>query len=535
MTAPNHSTCGANVFLYNEPVMTVSFNMIIEALEHSSSAFLPANEAAGFTGLVRAGQELRGFDDSSLLLLETDQERCLEELERRPLLHAVCLLKESEKPLAALTVTRRCLGVRDGRGIATVAAELSALFQETLTWERRITELALDGADCGAILNASFPFIGCPMVISGVGLQIIAYTSERRPREDDVLRALESGFFDEEAVLRFQESGLSTQWELVDGITLIETTTESRSYPLVFYVFRVHGNYYMHLVVHLEHCSFTPALRDRLQLMIDAIELGVRRYPPSELLFDESASAALRDCATGLTGVNSKLRKALGERGFADGLTMQFLVIDYGLQQQERQIAAQRAMELMRLPQHALLALADARVLVLLPADQVDPSFSSAIEQHLARYDAVCIRSDSFQELRSLPFAYQQLLAGLETTAAFGYPSARIHSFISVFADYLMLNGLQNKDFIEACLQRSKAALITRADEENGTDDARALQVFLECERKMGLAAERLFIHRNTLAYRIQRLQETYDLELDDPAVRRRLDAEFRLIKRLGC
>ena len=51
----------------------------------------------------------------------------------------------------------------------------------------------------------------------------------------------------------------------------------------------------------------------------------------------------------------------------------------------------------------------------------------------------------------------------------------------------------------------------------------------------MGLAAERLFIHRNTLAYRIQRLQETYDLELDDPAVRRRLDAEFRLIKRLGC
>lgn len=515
--------------------MAVSFNMIIEALEHSSSAFLPAGGAAGFTGLVRAGQKLRGIDDSCLLLLETDQERCFEELELRPQLRAICLLEEREKPLAALTVTRRCLGVRDERGIAAVAAELSVLFQETLAWERQITELALGGADCGAILNASLPFISCPMVISGVGLQIIAYTSELRPRENDVLRAIENGSFDEEAVLHFQESGLSVQWELIDGITLIETTTESRSYPLVFYVFRVNGNYYMHLVVHLEHCSLTPALRDKLQLMIDAIELGVRRYPPSESLFEESASAALTDCATGLAGVNRKLRKALGEQGFSDGLAMQLLIIDYGLQQQERQIAAQRAMELMRLPQRALLALAEARVLVLLPSDQAGPAFADAVEQHLARYDASCICADSFRELRSLPFAYQQLLAGLKTVAAFGYPNARIHSFSSVFADYLMLTGLQSRDFVEACLQRSKAALIIRADEENGTDDARALQIYLECERKMGLAAERLFVHRNTLTYRIQRLQEAFALELDDPAVRRRLDAEFRLIKRLGC
>ncbi|MGN0038019.1 MAG: PucR family transcriptional regulator [Coriobacteriales bacterium] len=514
----------------------MSFNMIIEALAQCSCAFLPADEPAAFAGLVASGQSLRGVDDSQLLLLETDQDRCLGELERRPLLHAVCRLAESEKPLGALTVTRRCLGVRDERGITAVAVALSTLFQETLAWERWITELALEGAECGAILDASAELIGCPMVVSGVGLQIIAYTSELRPCEGDVLRALESGAFDEEAVLHFQESGLSTQWELVDGITLIETTTDSRSYPLVFYVFRVNGNYYMHLVVHLEHCAFTPALRDRLQLLIDAIELGVQRNPPAESIFEESASALLADCATGVSGVNRKARKALAEHGFADGQPMCLMAVDYGLKPQERQIAAQRAMELARLPHRVLLALAQARVLVLTPAPQAGSTpFAASMEQHLARYDAACICSDSFQELRSLPFAYQQLTEGLKTTAAFGYPSARVHSFSSVFADYLMLSGLQSRDFVEACLQRSRAALITRADEENGTDDARVLQVFLECERKMGLAAERLFVHRNTLAYRIQRLQETYGLELDDPAVRRRLDAEFRLIKRIGC
>ncbi|MGN0072599.1 MAG: PucR family transcriptional regulator [Coriobacteriales bacterium] len=516
--------------------MTVSFNMIIESLGQCSLAFLPADESSDFTGLVAAGQQLHGFDDSQLLLLETDQDRCLEELERRPLLQAVCLLEESDKPLGALTVTGRCLGVRDKRGIAAVAADLSVLFQETLAWERCITELALDGADFNAILNASAPFIGCPMIVSGVGLQIVAYTSELRPREDVVLRAIENGSFDEEAVLHFQESGLSTQWELVDGITLIETTTNYRSYPLVFYVFRVNGNYYMHLVVHLEHCSLTPALKDKLQLMIDAIELGIQRNPPSESIFEESASAALTDCATGLVGVNRKVRKALAERGFTDGQAMLLMVVDYGLHSQERQIAAQRAMELARLSHPLVLALTESRVLVLAPAAQgADSSFANALEEHLARYDATCICSDSIQELRSLSFAYQQLCEGLKTGAAFGYPSACIHSFSSLFADYLMLSGLQSRDFVETCLQHSRAALITRSDEENGTDDAHVLQVYLECERKTGLAAERLFVHRNTLAYRIQRLQDTYGLDLDDPAVRRRLDAEFRLIRRLGC
>lgn len=516
--------------------MAVSFNMIIEALSCCSRAFLPTQEPVGFTGLVSAGQVLHGFDDSQLLLLETDQDRCLEELERRPLLHAVCFLGESDKPLGALTITGRCLGVRDERGFEAAAADLSALFQETLAWEHRIAELALDGADFNAILDASAHFIGCPMIISGVGLQIVAYTSGLRPREDIVLRAIENGAFDEEAVLHFQESGLSTQWELIDGITLIETTTEYRSYPLVFYVFRVNGNYYMHLVVHLEHCSLTPALKDKLQLMIDAIELGVQRNPPSESIFEESASAALADCATGVVGVNRKVRKVLAENGFADGQAMCLLAVDYGLSSQERQISAQRASELARLSHPLVLTLAEARVIVLAPAPQVaDTLFAHVLERHLARYDATCICSDSFRELRSLPFAYQQLLEGLKTAAAFGYPSARINSFSSVFADYLMLSGLQNRDFVETCLQRSRAALITRADVENGTDDAHVLQVYLECERKTGLAAERLFIHRNTLAYRIQRLQETYGLELDDPAVRRRLDAEFRLIKRLGC
>ena len=68
-------------------------------------------------------------------------------------------------------------------------------------------------------------------------------------------------------------------------------------------------------------------------------------------------------------------------------------------------------------------------------------------------------------------------------------------------------------------------------DARHATEFYETLRVYLECERSLVDAAARLYIHRNTLIRRIEKLEELFgELGLDDPAIRLALLLSFKLI-----
>ena len=68
-------------------------------------------------------------------------------------------------------------------------------------------------------------------------------------------------------------------------------------------------------------------------------------------------------------------------------------------------------------------------------------------------------------------------------------------------------------------------------DSRHATEFYETLRIYLECERSLVDAAARLYIHRNTLIRRVEKLEELFgELELDDPAVRLALLLSFKII-----
>lgn len=61
------------------------------------------------------------------------------------------------------------------------------------------------------------------------------------------------------------------------------------------------------------------------------------------------------------------------------------------------------------------------------------------------------------------------------------------------------------------------------------------LREYLECERNYVRTAERLFIHRNTLLYRLKRINDLTNLDLDDADVRLHIQLSYRLITVTAC
>lgn len=86
------------------------------------------------------------------------------------------------------------------------------------------------------------------------------------------------------------------------------------------------------------------------------------------------------------------------------------------------------------------------------------------------------------------------------------------------------------KYLLQECPEEALAAFrwealddLARYDRLHHTDYVKTLDCYLRCERNLALTSKELFIHRNTLIYRVSRLSRLLDCDLEDAAVRLRL------------
>ena len=75
---------------------------------------------------------------------------------------------------------------------------------------------------------------------------------------------------------------------------------------------------------------------------------------------------------------------------------------------------------------------------------------------------------------------------------------------------------------------------ILRYDRKNDTPYFNTLRSYLIHERNIPKTAEALIIHRTTLTYRLQKISETFNLNLDDPYQRLYLLFSFFLLDTAG-
>lgn len=152
---------------------------------------------------------------------------------------------------------------------------------------------------------------------------------------------------------------------------------------------------------------------------------------------------------------------------------------------------------------------------------------SSWLKALLAENDAYCGESDAFHDLASFRTAFRQAAA----TAHTGYllnPDLIIYRY----KDYYVYNLLQlcSKDIPLQQLYYKQLDAVRDYDRKHKTNDMILLQALLRHERNVTAVARELFLHRNTVIYRIKKLEEILGLSLDDPDVRLMLQLSIMML-----
>lgn len=120
--------------------------------------------------------------------------------------------------------------------------------------------------------------------------------------------------------------------------------------------------------------------------------------------------------------------------------------------------------------------------------------------------------SDHFSDLYTLNLYYNQAIKTLNFAAAFNRKDTLIYYKDYKFYHLISLSSDKDK-LIQFC--NENVLRIKKYDEEHNTDFLNTLFYYIDEDRSIAKTAEKLFVHRNTINYRINRIKELFDVDFE--------------------
>lgn len=134
--------------------------------------------------------------------------------------------------------------------------------------------------------------------------------------------------------------------------------------------------------------------------------------------------------------------------------------------------------------------------------------FSSLAEE----FQLKIVISDPIRDLFDLPSLYQTAYDSLTLITDEHFHGSRVCSVATLRTPLLIQSFNHRNDLIDPRLLQLAAH-----DQEKDTHYCETLYRYLTCARSLKKTCDLLFTHRNTVLYRIRRMQEEFSIPLDDP------------------
>lgn len=159
----------------------------------------------------------------------------------------------------------------------------------------------------------------------------------------------------------------------------------------------------------------------------------------------------------------------------------------------------------------------------------------SSLLKLLESYGGYACVSNSSEFLTSLPPIYYQTKDALRLGMAMD-PETRIYYYeeYSIFqiielAAEAAGHNLGSQNLVHLC--NNELIALVLYDKKNGTNLVTVLQSYLLHERNTSETAKALYIHRNTMLYKIHKIEEIIGCSLEDPMLRERMLFSCRVLE----
>lgn len=186
---------------------------------------------------------------------------------------------------------------------------------------------------------------------------------------------------------------------------------------------------------------------------------------------------------------------------------------------------------------HYKIMIYENSVLLLLRGDCTSQRIMEELDEHFSEFRdllrtcrAFAGFSTGFGSLFKMNVAYRQACSA----AKYGHRLSQAYGvyFYSKYYIYDLLDSYTQKFALQDMYVQKMKLLASSDDHEHS--NLELLKNYLLTERSISTTAKLMYMHRNSVIYRISRIQEILGISLDDPDVRLRLILSFKIMELLS-
>lgn len=414
---------------------------------------------------------------------------------------------------------------------------ISNYLTQVVEFESTLTQIVKANGSFQDLVNAAEPFFGRYIGITDANDALIAHTYSTFPN-DPINSSLVSLGFHTKQLTESERGGspISHKIAVQNDIALYKPKPPF-PYELITHAIRIKKRFYAYVVMTCPEREVTDGLLDSFLLFAHMCDKLARRKAHEAFNGDHMISGFLMKLATEKSLDQVFLREQADRLQIpTHGMfTLASILIQRPLRDQLEHVARRidRSIDC----RHWILIEQD-RIYVLFHAD----TWSVAMEANVQLSELKLNEpyemhsSDVYEELGATYFAFKQL-ASIEKYISFvrhcrmltcSQKHENVFAFHDVFCFYWD-DPFADEELRGFAMDHTRLSKMEHDDECDNTNNVPLLNAYLIMERKATQVGELFHMHRNGVIYRMEKIEKTYHLDLDDYLTRQYLQTCARI------
>ena len=506
--------------------MELSMNLILDQLkEYHYDSYIAQRPDVRFSRLCLLPETVQEISEKDLYIGELSA--ALNFKKQGVPLYCICIRDriqdkyETEEMLSGLVVINENVSFRK------IYNEVHELFYSIGDWIEQMKQCVYEKRTLQELLKLSKPIIGNFISVSDSAFCLIAYTDNIEVDDPISVKLIQNGYHPDETIESFKITGQYEIWDRTEGL-VINTIHDLSPYDLCSKVFKNHNTYYVHIVMTCNNRPLTNGTMELFRILADVVgvyllqewkQLNYCRHVYDSLLIDlienEDVDKELVSDRSKLTGIplNADYRLYL----------IDFKAANIPIGRIGMDLANQFTNVKVITYENSILALVQLRK----NENRKYEQFRSCVLSIANEYQARCAVSAAFQELIQMRRAYyqtKQLLQYCSSIADFEMKDGEPEDRIFEYDDYFLLLTVSASPGSDSMWKSTKYYRLLKQlqeyDKKHNTNNVFLLYTYLHCDCKTPEASEALHMHRNNVLYRIRRIEEILQIDLNDPKLK---------------
>ncbi len=436
--------------------------------------------------------------------------------------------------------------------IATLFNYVQNIFISLNEWIAQMRNSLIENKGLPDLLELSEKVIGNHIVVLDPSLKLLAHTKNIRTDDPISIDLIKHGYHTEENIRKFRFLRRFEKWAKETGLSINESCDISR-FPTVIKAFTYSSIYSVMVVMTCTNFAVTGGLIDLFNLLLVNIRYYIDRDYSEGKFFSAYGSFIIDLIEKKITKETAVMKQSM----YADlPFNLKYKMYKIVFNDIENISISCALQDIANDLPTAKPILYKQDILILSfiqdkksysEEDNIYKNFLVALENFLEKYNSCCGISNYSENLMQIHSSYIQ--ASLSVNYGKLVNEKKYLKMILDIEEEYDKNIFNYNDYclyhmIDCYTHHSLSTVanpcynvllrIINYDKKNNSDNARILYIYLKCERKATLAANLLHMHRNNVIYRISRIQEMFQINLDDTMLRLKILLAYKTIELYG-